>query len=420
MPKVPNKPPEKERAKAEPTKVGENALENSTDDTNQNVHPPAQSSSWNRFRKTKIVRKYGWIGLVAAIITILAGLAYFLAYFGVIPEKFYSSTTQPSPTPVQHLYTVLVPLAATGSETNAFLDKKDGSTYEAPYSNKASQNIRDIVEVAKKQWIENNAGKKLKIDDIEFFCFPEGYDEDKDSFEKAFNHAMTIAKEKNRKVIGLLGNVSSTSTLKYGEFCSKEKLPMILPLATATNLIQALKLKGVPAVLRLPPANDKQAVKISEFLLEKQIYDTVIIRDLTNETYSSDLVESFRENYVQKPLSIKSKSGEILGTISIGGKETSPFLYSTLSSNKNGLVIVGMTNSAIETLAQVKASNSKYKLIILTDGAVDEYLGERIKKVLSGEALTDIYIAFPTPCVISKSIEGYIQLKTIKSAEQFI
>jgi hypothetical protein len=401
MPKVPEKPTVNKPTKPESTKVEKHSSESSKENAAPKDQPPSQPTQPKRFWETT------WFQGIAFLSSITSIIAFVV---------FIQQCSAPAPRTIANpKYTILVPLAATASESNTFLEKNDGSTFEAPYTNKASQNIRDIVEVAKKQWLNDNADKKLKADDIEFFCFPEGYDEDPDSFKKTFDRAMEIAKAKERKVIGVLGNVSSTSTLKYGDFCAnpKEKLPMILPLATATNLMQALKLKGVPAVLRLPPANDKQAFKISDFLLKNQTYETVIIRDLTNETYSSDLIESFRENYVQRPLSVKDKSGEILGTISIGGKETSPFLYSSLAGKDggNGLVIVGMTNSAIETLAQVKASTSKYKSIILTDGAVDEYLGERIKKIQSGEKSTSIYITFPTPCVISKSIENYIQLK---------
>ncbi|HVE58592.1 MAG TPA: hypothetical protein VNB22_17290, partial [Pyrinomonadaceae bacterium] len=281
-------------------------------------------------------------------------------------------------------------------------------------------------------------------------------DDDDTSFEKSFNHAVDIVKGQGREIVGLLGNVSSTSTLTYGKFCSRnykpmannfsinqnvdgnvnnnqivtgnannnqnansntgknteaenDGIPMFLPLATATSLIKNLDLKNVPAVLRLPPANDKQAENISSFLLKGGVFKTVILKDLTNETYSTDLIENFRENYVQKHLSGGTPDfGEIVGTIPIGGKETSPFLYSALSGEGTGLVIAGMTNSAIETLAQAKASNSNFNAIILTDGAVDEYLGKRIKKIRNEDDLKNLYLSFPSPCSLDKALEKYI------------
>jgi len=334
------------------------------------------------------------LGLISAIV----GL------FGFFGLTFYSCM----PSPVPPKYTILVPLAATGSEYNAFMENPNG-IYEEKYNNKASQNIRDIVKVAKTQWTVDAKNKKLVIPDVDFFYFPEGDSDNPNSFENAFNKAKQIAEKNNREVIGLLGNISSTSTLKYGEYCAKYKIPMILPLATATGLMKALELKGVPAVLRLPPANDKQAASISNFLLMNNVSKTVVIKDLSNETYSNDLVEGFRENYVQIPLGQRKKPfGEILATVPAGGKETSPFLSSVLSNQENGLLIVGMTNSAIEAYAQTKSLKANYKMIVLTDGAVDEYLGERIMNIQSNENPDNLYLSFPLPCSLNKSLELYI------------
>lgn len=370
---------------------------------------------------TGLVNKYGKLGLFSIIAGII-GLP--MAFFAV---TFDSCKTVPSP----RNFTVLVPLAATSSEYNAFIENGE---YKGKYNNKASQNIRDILEVSFTEWKKNNPNSPF---DIEFFCFPEGYADDRTSFEQAFNKALKITKDKKREVVASLGNISSTSTLEYGNFCGRkdQQIPMILPLATATNLTKSLALKKVPAVLRLPPTNDKQSAVISQFLFDNEVYKSVVVKDLSNETYSSDLIEGFRENYVQNPLGKKDSSqkeisfGEILGTIPASGKETPPFLYKELGGKDNGLIVAGMTNSAIEILAQINASGAIYKRIVLTDGAVDEYLGERIMKIQAGskaekniesvpnaeektsteQGFENLYLSFPSPCTMNQSLEKYIE-----------
>jgi hypothetical protein len=356
------------------------------------------------------------LGIIASI-TSLIGLI-----FGALSWMTPAAATHP------RKYRILVPLQANSSEYSAYMQREGNVTFEGRYTNKASQNIREIVNAAQKQWLADPNQRVLPgKDDIDFFCFPEGHEGEKESFERAFDHALKAAKAADREVVAVLGNVSSTSTLKYGDFCGTHKLPMILPLATATNLLHELGVRKVPAVLRLPPPNDKQAQVISDFLLnQKNIQQTVVVKDLTNDAWSRDLVDNFRESYVQKPLSDPKareagKFGHIISVVPVGGPETQPFLYSILggSPQEDALLVIGMTNASVETLTQAKTSNANYTYTILTDGAVDEYLDRQIISIQGEKALHNLYLAFPVPCVMPEALKGYIKAGPSLNVDDF-
>ena len=372
--------------------------------------------------------KYGSLPYWAAVSTFV-GIVLAVLLFFLTPNYVWDQIYHKAP----KKYRVLVPLDANGSEYLAYMQKdveSDGNaTYEEKYSNRASQNIRDIVIAAKSEWFFEAKDRVLNGDDIDFYCFPEGWPADNESYQQAFDHAMKASKAAQRDVVALLGNVTSTSTLKYGEFCAKHGLPMILPLATATNLTHSLKVLKVPAVLRLPPANDKQAKTISDFLLKSGVSRTVVVKDISNEAYSRDLVEGFREYYVEKPLSHLGEKGgtqfgQILGVVPVGGLETAPFLYPSFGDQnstalKTALLVVGMTNSSLETLAQAKLSKSGFQYAILTDGAVDEYLAPRITGIQGVEKLSNLYLSFPTPCVMPDSVKQYLRKGSVLNQQNF-
>ena len=387
-------------------------------------------------------------------------------------------------------FRVLVPLQASSKEYLDFMQMEPGASYDqdgknGEFSSKVAQNIRDSIKAAYLAWFAL-PDKKLSKEKIDFYFFPEGFDDK--SYSRAFERALVEAHLAGRKVIALIGNASSSATQKYGEFCGMQyielsaeskkllnergknyielsaeskklldeltesgkpkamvldsKISMLLPLATATSLTHSLRVDGVPAALRLPPANDRQAKFIADFLLkpvtpaaenDKQVKNpaairTIVVKDLSNPVYSEDLLEGFRENYVQQPLAEyeKYKSlypdskppnnfGRILSVMSVGGKPgnlSTPFLYPMMTELKpEALVIFGMTNTSLETLAQVKASKLNFKYIILTDGAVDEYLISRIASMVDPAQLKNIYLTFPLPCVMPTALDTILQQK---------
>lgn len=367
--------------------------------------------TWVYTEPKRVLSSFGYFATLLGLVLAAAGLLYAL---GVTPSYLRVKLFPPPP----KKYRILVPLDANGIEYLAYMQKdvkKNGNaTYDLKYSNRASQNIRSILKAALDQWSRDNHSPSL---DIDFYCFPEGWSFDKDSYKQAFDQAITASETAGRDVVAVLGNVSSSATMKYGILCAEKKLPMILPLATATNLTHNLRVMNVPAVLRLPPANDMQAKAIADFLAKSNIHQAVLVKDLSNDAYSTDLVEGFRASYVDKLLSSIDRGatkqfGQILGVVPVGGPETGPFFYSNFSSaqEKTALVIIGMTNSSLETLSQVRASKAKYEYTILTDGAVDENLAARIVDVRGADRLSNLYLAFPSPCVIPEALEQYADL----------
>jgi hypothetical protein len=337
-------------------------------------------------------------------------------------------------------FRVLVPLFASSQEYLRFMELGLGEWYdEEKYSKKVSRDFLNAIKASANNWFANyKPVKEMPFDKekVDFYHFPEGYDEEtyKKSFEMALQHAM----HDGREVVGVIGNVTSTVTQEYGKLCGGKvvssvieeygklhegnmKFPMILPLATATNVTHQLINSGVPAVLRLPPANEKQTKLISDFLLNqpgKAAVRALIVKDLSNLVYSTDLVDNFRTHFVLDPLETAQNIrrlapnaqsslpfGRILGVMPAGGERGAPFLYPAIERlQPDALLLFGMTECALETLLQADASRLQTKYTILTDGAVDEYLIPRVVGILSENQIKSIYLTFPLenpehPCV---------------------
>ena len=397
---------------------------------------------------------WGKLLAILGIVTLLIGAYYsFFQVKGDVDKSYLDGRK----------FRILVPLQSNTSEYLDFVQPYSKSDVDdmnnLNFDSKVSRNIRDTINATKNSWF-SRTDKILTKDKVDFYFFPEGYDEK--SYKSAFEKALVIAEKDNREIVALIGNVSSTSTAEYAKLSGKQtvevsdenrekleslkhtrfgwilswsyfftrwgnkdfhsiksKIPMILPLATATSLTNNLRVEGVPSFLRLPPDNNKQATFIAKVLLESKpnSLKSIIVKDLTNKKYSEDLVESFRLKYVQDPLktfeddrekypSIAGNFGRILAVTSIGGEFSSPFLYPSITSlQPDALVIFGMTNGSLETLAQAKASNLKFKYIILTDGAVDEYLITRIITLVDQDQINSIRLSFPLPCSLPKELE---------------
>jgi hypothetical protein len=330
---------------------------------------------------------------------------------------------------------VLVPLLATKKEYLNYMQMEEmkGKRYEDEFefSIKVSRDVLNTIKAASQNWF--SASRSLKQSQVDFYFFPEGNDPDTETYGNALKKALREAAWDKFQVASIIGNVTSTATLEYGKLCGKKSLdirrdaevdperptltpmqyPMILPMATAANVPQSLRGVGVPAVLRLPPDNEKQAKLIANLFLRdaEPVLQSVVIRDLSNQIYSRDLVDSFREHYVREPLKAAQEAtvilspdnkkvlgnwGSILSVIPSGGEAGNPPIFFTLEKLKpDAVLIFGMTNVSLETLAQIRVSQEKPRYIILTDGAVDEYLLPRIKNLVNRENLSQLYLTFP-------------------------
>src|ERR1041384_6915635 len=293
---------------------------------------------------------------------------------------------------------ILVPLYATKKEFFQFIDleeKKNLRVDKKDFSKKVSRDMMSAVEAASQAWFSIRRGTNDSLSDkqVDFYFFPEGYSEDPMSYKIALAKALREAQADGYQVAGILGNITSTATVEYGKLCGQKdlditkdedmsskqsdpgQLPMVVPLSTAANVPQTLRGSNVPAVLRLPPDNEEQSKVLADFLLHqaKPVLNSVVIRDISNRTYSNDLIESFRDRYVQAPLkeaqeiaakiprekqdSLGLPWGNILAVLPAGGEGGDPAIFSTLEKLAPEAVLVcGMTDVSLETLAQVKAS----------------------------------------------------------------
>lgn len=390
------------------------------------------------FKERKVVKflgtAWGRIAACLTIITLLGGSYYLFLQLIADVDKSHLDGRK---------FRILVPLQSNTGEYLDYIQPNSKSSADDlnkfPFSSKVSRNIRDTINATRNSWFLGS-DRFLTKDKIDFYFFPEGYD--KKSFADSYERALTDAMKDDREIVALVGNVSSSSTLEYARLAGNEKIgnklmenrtkdgsvkidgrvPMILPLATSTSLTNNLRVEGVPSFLRFPPANDKQARFIAKFLLTSQpnALNSILVKDLTNKTWSEDLVESFRNEYVQEPLKvyeehrvlypkIEANFGRILAVPSIGGEFSSPFLYPSITALKpDALVIFGMTNGSLETLAQAKASDLKFKYIILTDGAVDEYLITRIVTLVDPEQIKRVRLSFPLPCSMPNELKSIL------------
>ena len=300
-------------------------------------------------------------------------------------------------------FCILVPLQAEDLEYNAW---SAGQTIT--YSKKVSGDVRVSIDAGVDAFFdgpERRAQLSLRREQTKVLYFPEGYDEKtyKEGVEKVIQQAQTLGCE----VAGVIGHVSSTATEVYGSLYAQYDLPMILPMATATSLPSDLRSKGVPAVLRLVPTNENQALVIAKFLLSKGLLRAIVVKDLSNVVYSDDLANAFRVFFARQPFSktdgvgLEVDPGRILATIPTGGQQGLPVLYYGLSElSPDSVMLFSMTESSLETLAELQATKVRPKVVVLTDGAVDEYLRPRLNAAVTGPEggapfVQKIYMTFP-------------------------
>lgn len=336
----------------------------------------------SRFRKV-VGGLLASIALIAAIFTII-GRDIFDLRARVFPQK----------------YTILVPLYST---TDEYLRFMRGESPE--FSREIATEVLAAVDLAKANWVNSVEAQQSDrvelMSRVEFFFFPEGVSDA--SYPRAFQRAMEIQKERDREVVASIGHVTSTATENYAALYADENLPLVLPLATATSLIDSLSSQGVEAV-RLVPNNRKQAQRIARFLLGREtdlkegwgvdgdhLPRVIVATDMSNSTYSSDLLDEFRNYFSRLPFKESQRyarggvrHGQILASIPLGANSTGTLMASSLRElSPDALVLFGMTELALEVMAQAEAAGATAPLAVMTDGAIDDYLLPRVDAIRS-------------------------------------
>lgn len=343
-------------------------------------------------------------------------------------------------------FRILVPLFASNQEYLNYMKLPAHAKYRIEdLSRKVSSDTAKTVNAARSAWLKSPNGVSLSssfpADKVDFYFYPEGTNDD--SYRRAYLKALDEAKNDGYEPVAIMGHVTSTVTLACGDIYrkitqennekaksedDKEKLiplPMILPLSTATSLTYSLSLNDGPAVVRLPPANDRQTELISDFLNFKRANRVTIVKDLSNTIYSDDLIDSFHSHFVDEPFRNKSlldqfqvQHGEILATVPAGGTSGEPFLHTGISSIRgDALLLFAMTEVSLETIAEARAIGFTAKYTLLTDGAIDEHLIPRANALISGQGRAragvvpdsnTLYLTFPLDEPLPGKLKGVL------------
>jgi hypothetical protein len=418
-----------------------------------NAHNPTGIRAWWRSKR----RPVKWLLRVLGFIVLLIGL-----WQGkeIIEGKWQSSKRNARES---RRIRVLVPLYATKKEFFGFVDMEEGKHLKLKkesFTKKVSRDMMTAVEGASQKWFSLRRGNSGGLSDkqVDFYFFPEGYAEDPKSFQTALAKALREANADGYDAAGVLGNITSTATVEYGKICGQKnlditkdnekseqqndvgQLPMVLPLSTASNVPQTLRGSDVPAVLRFPPDNEEQSKVLADFLLrqaKQPVLRTVVIRDVSNRTYSNDLIDNFRDRYVESPLKEaqeitakipKLKQGKLtdlitwgnmLAVLPAGGESGDPAIFAILEKlTPDAVLVCGMTDVSLETLAQVNSSQAKPKYVLLTDGAVDEYLLPQIANLVSANSDPQVFLSFPLETANPSSVEEVLKSNTTEKDRQ--
>lgn len=341
-----------------------------------------------------------WFGRSAAAIAALAALVPFILW---VQGKWVDARE----------YRILVPLYSTSAEYLDFMNGVDMQS-STSYSRKAARDVVLTINATKAAWLKGKEDALSLDRRIEFFFFPEGTNDNE--YRAAFGKAT----DTDRTVVAAIGHVTSTVTMAYGKLYGEAGIPLVAPMATATDVPHSLRSEyGVPAVLRLPPSNKAQAEFLAACLLKAGDLSSLILRDLSNPTYSLDLVAQFRTPFVRGPIEAKSEDiGRILGVAPIGDSQTPLLVDPNLALlGPSAILFFGMTEPSLEALIQLSVANVKADRLVFTDGAVDESLRLRLRNLVSSKVLRDsaylagkkVYMTFPLPQPLAENVDSLVR-----------
>jgi ABC-type branched-subunit amino acid transport system substrate-binding protein len=205
---------------------------------------------------------------------------------------------------------------------------------------------------------------------------PAGYTlepiEDKGDPDFSAQQANDICKKADQylMVLGFVETNVAKQALPNYEYCSPNKVPVIIIAATSTDLTEANRRSGgyVMPLLRLPPSNYHQANMIVEALGDTFNTDPcklLLIKDRDNDGYANDLETVFRH--------IREKARTKCDPTSKWFDELD--LKSVWREKWDAIVLFGMKEKAIPLLdarAQVPPQTINNPVLIVSDGATTE------------------------------------------------
>jgi ABC-type branched-subunit amino acid transport system substrate-binding protein len=220
------------------------------------------------------------------------------------------------------------------------------------------------------------------------------------------DEATRIAKklrESSREVIGVIGHFSSSTTERaLGEYCTGQTLPIVMPVITATSIVDTARSIGCTAVLRLPPTNQQQGSEAAKLLgrmpnkTDQKKTERVVglMRDQSNPVYSNDYGRAFLDALRRRHQAVE-KYYHVMFNVAVGGETAGLPITSGMAQLEDidVVLIIGMTDLVLQSLRQAKSVKWEPGSVIITDGAVSEAL------VTEGEGVLaeNVYLVFPLP-----------------------
>ncbi len=148
-----------------------------------------------------------------------------------------------------------------------------------------AENGKDMANGATLAIDEINERGGIKGKKIKYILF-----DDQSEPKMAANVANRIIQDK--KIIAVIGHLSSGCMLAAAPIYNKVEIPVIMPVPTNPEITQ----KGYNNLFRIPPTDDEQAPFLAKFLIKKDPDGKVaIVHDMTD--YGYGFAESFRKTY---------------------------------------------------------------------------------------------------------------------------
>lgn len=209
----------------------------------------------------------------------------------------------------------------------------------------------------------------------------------------------------DKPTIAVIGNLTSTVTeAALPTYCdAKNSIAIVMPVPTATHIVDDAAEMGCTAVLRLPPTNVEQG-RASADLVEKLMEAGVttppkptpenwvaVFRDQSNPEYSNDLGLDFEYALRTYDREYGTQLRVLLDT-GIGGDIGGPIVTPEMRAFPvRVLFIAGMTSAVLQTLRQEKIIGWSPPITVLTDGAFSADLLATGRDVLNDNT----YLVFP-------------------------
>lgn len=216
-------------------------------------------------------------------------------------------------------------------------------------------------------YFETKDGRKV---DIKLF-------EDFGSIEEAKRIAKELANDE--ECILVIGNSNSTVTsVTLSIFLESENPPSyILPIATATNIIEKASVEKYEAILQLLPDNSSQAKQIQR-LVENLVPKprVAIFGDQENPLYSEELMRDVASR-------IRSKGGSVIIEEKIGPLNSIfnlLYIWKLTDTYPDLIVYLGVGHHALLLIDQMREMKNEVP-VIFSDGSMVEAVIENISRI---------------------------------------